>query len=150
MKNWSFFLLFSIVSFPVFSQQSGDMVVKINGIPSDQGQLRAALFDSPEGFPDKVENSHQQSSVVVTGDSSTIVFSDIPYGEYVIAVFHDENNNGTLDTNARGIPLEALGVSGKAQMKLGPPKYENAAFEFAENQSEVEIYLKQFKASAEK
>lgn len=126
------------------------MVVKINGIPSDQGQLRAALFDSPEGFPDKVENSHQQSSVAVSGDSSTIVFSNIPHGEYVIAVFHDENNNGTLDTNTRGIPVEALGVSGNAQMKLGPPKYENSAFKFTENQVEVEISLKRFKAPAEK
>jgi uncharacterized protein (DUF2141 family) len=33
-------------------------------------------------------------------------FSDIKPGNYAIAVIHDENRNGELDTNMFGIPKE--------------------------------------------
>lgn len=138
------FLLFSAAAIA----QEGAITVKVSNIPSTEGQIRAALFDSPEGFPDQVDQSVRNSSVVVDGDSVTLTFPDVAYGEYVLAVFHDENNNGALDTNNRGIPLEALGVSGDAKMAFGPPKYEKAAFEVSGQQMEIEISLQQFKAGA--
>ncbi len=147
MKICGTLLLFLILMTSSYAQDGGEIIVKVSGVASEQGQLRVALFDSPDGFPDQIEQSMKRSSVEVNGDSSTIIFSDIPFGEYVIAVFHDENDNGVLDTNDRGIPLEALGVSGDAAMKLGPPKYERAAFQFSINQTEIEIPLKQFKAA---
>jgi uncharacterized protein (DUF2141 family) len=36
-------------------------------------------------------------------------FSDIKPGKYAIAVIHDENCNGKLDTNMFGIPKEGYG-----------------------------------------
>jgi uncharacterized protein (DUF2141 family) len=37
------------------------------------------------------------------------LFSDIKPGNYAIAVIHDENRNGELDTNMFGIPKEGYG-----------------------------------------
>lgn len=129
------------------SAQQSELVVNVENISSENGQIRAALFDSPEGFPDDVEQSREQRSAAVTGDSATLTFQDIPFGEYVLAVFHDKNNNGVLDKTDRGIPLEALGVSQNLKMKLGPPKYERAVFEINELKSEINIDLKEFKSS---
>jgi uncharacterized protein (DUF2141 family) len=38
-------------------------------------------------------------------------FPDVPPGEYAVFVFHDENNNGILDTGLLKRPLEARGYS---------------------------------------
>jgi len=35
----------------------------------------------------------------------------IPPGTYAIACYHDENDNGKLDTNFLGIPKEGTGAS---------------------------------------
>lgn len=147
MKNFVPILLLLIITTSISAQQNGDLEVKVQGIPSENGQIRAALFDSPEGFPDDVEQSREQKSAMVTGDSATLTFQDLPFGEYVLAVFHDKNNNGVLDKTDRGIPLEALGVSQNLKMKLGPPKYDRAVFEINELKSEIHIDLKAFKSA---
>jgi uncharacterized protein (DUF2141 family) len=38
-------------------------------------------------------------------------FTDVPPGDYAVFVFHDENNNGILDTGLLKRPLEARGYS---------------------------------------
>ncbi len=42
-------------------------------------------------------------------------FEDISPGTYALAVIHDENGNGKLDTNWVGIPTEGYGFSGLPQ-----------------------------------
>jgi uncharacterized protein (DUF2141 family) len=42
-----------------------------------------------------------------TGKTS-FAFKDVPKGEYVVHVFADENNNGKLDANTWGEPLEPV------------------------------------------
>jgi uncharacterized protein (DUF2141 family) len=46
-------------------------------------------------------------------------FGDIPPGTYAIAVIHDENSHGKLDTNRLGVPTEGYGFSGDAGALLG-------------------------------
>ena len=45
-----------------------------------------------------------------------------------IAVVHDENMNGKLDTNRLGIPTEGYGFSNGARAVLGPPSFSAASF----------------------
>jgi len=64
--------------------------------------------------------------------------TDLPAGEYALAIFHDENNNGKLDTNWLGIPKEKVAFS-KAKMKtFGPPKFKECAFKMS---SDHEIHI---------
>ena len=56
-------------------------------------------------------------------------FKNIPKGVYAISLFHDENDNGTMDTNFVGIPKEAYGCSNNAKGFMGPPKWQDAKFE---------------------
>jgi len=39
---------------------------------------------------------------------ASFAFKDVPKGEYVVRVFADENNNGKLDTDAMGFPIEPV------------------------------------------
>jgi uncharacterized protein (DUF2141 family) len=47
-----------------------------------------------------------------------------------LAAFHDENDNGKLDTNWIGIPKEGLASSNNAKGRMGPPKWRDASFEY--------------------
>ena len=72
-----------------------------------------------------------------------IVLEEIPEGEYAIAVFHDENTNGKLDTNFLGIPKEQYGFSNHAKGQMKPPKFEDAKFKLTNEQNKfVTINMK--------
>jgi uncharacterized protein (DUF2141 family) len=47
-------------------------------------------------------------------------FRDIPQGDYAVFVFHDENNNGVLDTGLFHRPLEGRGYSQVLPEDLNP------------------------------
>lgn len=132
---------------PLSAQDTGKIILKVDGAPNDSGKVRAALFDNPDGFPEELDRGQKRGSTVVIDGSGVIVFHDVPFGSYVLAVFHDENDNGALDKNNKGIPLEALGISNNVKLKLGPPKFEKALFEMNEKQAEVSVSLQQYKAS---
>ena len=48
-------------------------------------------------------------------------------GSYAIAVVHDENANGRLDTTLM-IPREGFGFSRNPALRMGPPRFRDAAF----------------------
>lgn len=51
---------------------------------------------------------------------------------YAIQTYDDEDGNGCLYKGLFGIPAEAIGLSGDAQMRLGAPSFEEAAVDLAE------------------
>ena len=50
------------------------------------------------------------------------------FGQYVLSALHDEDNNGELNTNFIGMPVEGVAASSNAQGKMGPPSYDEARF----------------------
>ena len=50
-------------------------------------------------------------------------------GKYSFRLFHDENNNGKLDTNWIGIPTEGYGFSNNAKSSFGPPAFKKTIFD---------------------
>ena len=57
-------------------------------------------------------------------------FLDIPPGTYALAVIHDENMDGKLDTNWLGVPREGYGFSNDAKALLGTPSFSAATFQY--------------------
>lgn len=148
MRNGLLVFVFSILCLCAHAQAKGEIVLRVVDISSNLGEIRAALYTSPEGFPDDTDKSaYRISSVVDESGDMILVFRDIPMGEYVVAVFHDENNNGKLDKTTKGIPLEPLGFSNNPAMKFGPPKYENAVFVKDKNDVEMTISLKKYRTN---
>jgi uncharacterized protein (DUF2141 family) len=68
-------------------------------------------------------------------------FLDIPPGTYAMAVIHDENMNGKLDTNWIGIPTEGYGFSNDAKAMLGAPSFSAASFPYDGQDMELTISL---------
>ena len=72
------------------------------------------------------------TAVVPIKDGQAIaVFEDVPAGPFAVSVFHDENDNGELDSAAFGIPSEPYGFSADARDLFGPPSFEEARIELA-------------------
>ncbi|MDB2408843.1 DUF2141 domain-containing protein [Crocinitomicaceae bacterium] len=55
-------------------------------------------------------------------------------------MFHDKNNNGKLDKNAFGIPLEPYGFSQNARARFSAPSFNDAKIVLDGNQS-IEITI---------
>jgi uncharacterized protein (DUF2141 family) len=108
------------------SAQHSSITLLVRGMNSDNGVVRVALFHSPETFPS--DTPFRGFTAPITQGNSTIELTEIPHGEYAIAAFHDENNNGQLDRNFLGIPTEDYGFSNDARGAFGPPHFEEAKF----------------------
>jgi len=68
-------------------------------------------------------------------------YQDIPPGTYALAVVHDENMNGKLDTNWLGIPTEGYGFSNDVKALLGPPSFSAASFQYKGGTLDLTISL---------
>ena len=119
----------------------GALEVKVNKIKKNTGYIMLALYDSEDTFLGEEYFEVAREEVKEKG-SLVIKLEDLPYGEYAITVFHDENGNEDLDTNAIGIPREPYGFSNNARGFMGPPKYQAASFEYRKGGGAVEINLR--------
>lgn len=103
--------------------------VKILNIRNSTGTVDCALFDSLVGFPIEVLRSAMNVMVIkVRHTQARCDFEDIPTETYALAVIHDENTNGELDSNWLGVPTEGYGFSNDAKGLLGAPSFSAAGF----------------------
>src|SRR5262245_5891195 len=140
----AYIILLSVgVSFaPSSLAQSGraTLILKVTGLRSEKGQVKIAVFNSSE----KWQGEQPIYSSTINVDSQTVTWriNDVPYGDYGVAVFHDENSNGKMDKNALGIPQEPYGFSNNVRVTFGPPKWEEAKFTVKGSTVEVSIGVK--------
>ena len=112
---------------PALAQSQGQatIILKVTGFRSEKGQVKIAVFNAREKWP---EDPVYSATIDVNSPTVTWKISDVPYGDYAVAVFHDENRNGKMDKNLLGIPVEAYGFSNHQRVTFGPPKWEATKF----------------------
>ena len=106
------------------------LTIVIDGIENVKGHLMAGIYNE-DSFLKKppVAGKYEE----IKANEITIVFEDIPSGEYSVSIFQDENNNQKLDTGAFGIPTEKYGFSNNAKGKMGPPSFDDCMFKIEED-----------------
>jgi uncharacterized protein (DUF2141 family) len=118
----------------------GSLTLVVPGLASNEGKVIIALFDSAEGF--EKEGAFVRSAFVEPENRRAVwTFGDLPFGEYALRLFHDENGNEKLDTNWVGIPKERYGFSNDARGKFGPPGYDAAKFRFDSDGMTLQVKL---------
>lgn len=140
MKNKLIYLLTSplILLCSELSAQS-NLTVNLNNLKTDTGFVEIGLFNKAKGF--LKENHHfRKKRVKVTKKKISYTFTDIPNGDYAIAVYHDENANGITDKNFWGIPQERYGFSNNFRPKLSAPTFEQVKF-FIKGDEDIYISL---------
>jgi uncharacterized protein (DUF2141 family) len=126
------------ISYPE-KEKSTQFKLIINGIDKLEGEIRIAIFDSEEKY-----TKEPLHALVIPVDSTTIVWKEdsLPFGEYAIAVYHDKNKNGKIDTNLLGIPKEDYGFSNDARGRFGPASWNDSKFKVDEKTFSTEINIK--------
>lgn len=133
------------------AQESGILTVEVIGMESNEGVVRIALFKSKEVFenfdarksaPPGAFPAYKRGITKISNHTAKWKFQEIPYGEYVVATYHDQNNNGILDSNFLGIPKEAFGFSNDARGIVGAPDYDKAKIIFIQKNQTVMIRVK--------
>lgn len=113
--------------------------IELLGIKKPTGKILLAAYRQKDEFP---EIHGKFKGLVVSAKSpNTEAFMEIPADIYAIAVFHDANNNGKLDTNMFGVPTEVYGFSNDARGTFSAPSFQSAAFEL-KSEKKVVITLK--------
>lgn len=120
----------------------GNLSLQINGLKSDKGKVLIALCNSKEQFTSDKDIYYKKVKVSINNRKAYHVFEDIPYGEYAVKIYHDENNNEKLDKSFMGIPKESYGFSNNARGTFGPPKYEDAKFILESKELKMVIIVK--------
>lgn len=103
----------------------GVIQVKIIGIDHTSGQIRIGLYNGEDSW---LKKPPKAVSVKIIDGESEANLTNMPVGIYAVSVYHDEDNDGELDT-ILGIPTEATGSSNDAPARFGPPKWCDAKFE---------------------
>lgn len=138
-------ILFSLhicqISYTQKKATGSAIVVQLNGIKEQSGQVLLSLFNSDEGFPTRPEKAFKWSRAKVTSSSLIISLDGLPPGNYAIAVVHDENSNEVMDRNWIGMPAEPYGISNNATGTFGPPKYDDAKFTVTGKRDTIKIEM---------
>lgn len=113
--------------------------VELTGIDNDHGLVRVAVC-TPETFTTKrcpfVGAAPAQAGNVL------IRVEGIPPGRYAVQAYHDEDGNGRVRRALFGLPSEALGFSRDASLRLGPPRFEDAAIDITDPSTTTRLRLR--------
>lgn len=120
-----------VLALPVLASAApvefGEVVVPVSGLRSAKGQVLACLTTQAKGFPDCRRDATARKLAVPASGSVTLRFGAVPPGRYAISLLHDENGNGKADMMLI-MPREGFGFSRDAAVRMGPPKFADAAF----------------------
>lgn len=113
---------------------AGELIINL-GNQDKPGTLMLAIYNSAEAFAGSVSKEKRSEIGVFKGlelylepEDSTQLNTEIPDGEYAIALFIDLNGNKKIDKNFLGIPKEQYGFSNNAMGTLSAPTFEQAQF----------------------
>lgn len=137
-------VMFSSVAIAGEKEESpavGRIVINIDGLRNNKGVVGIALFNSDKGFPNDPDKAFKTAKASIKDKKASFVFEDVPYGEYAISVFHDENSNGKMGRTAFGKPTEGYGASKNPPKRKRPPKFSEAKFKFDKEKVEQVINL---------
>lgn len=116
--------------------------IHVTGLRSTKGKVLLSLFSGPEGFPSKGEKALVAILEITPEKEARHRFVGVKPGVYAAVFLHDENDNGKLDTGAFGIPKEGFGTSNDPRVRMGPPRFKDAAFAITGAGAEREVTIK--------
>lgn len=128
--------IFNILFFVFQLSLGSELVVNIEGLENNKGQVMVALYNSEKGFPDE---QWKGKITIPTNQKAQVIFSDLPEGNYAVSFLHDENLNAKMDKNMVGYPKENFGFSNNPSIKFAAPKFKECQFYVGKGKTIVKI-----------
>ena len=109
--------------------------IDVAGLRSTSGLIQLCLTANPDKFPSCTGDARALTRTVPAGQGQ-LRFAALPQGDWAVAVIHDANGNGRLDT-VMGIPREGFGFSNNPAIGFGAPRFAAARFRLGGDASET-------------
>ena len=125
IKSTVFILFFIVCAIPAFPYNLELTISEIQY--SRGGKLLIAIYNSAESNLSS-DNVYADMDVPVNDQSTiSVVFKDLPEGEYSVAVLQDTDGNRDMTKNAFGIPKEGFGFTRITKVPMGEPRFSKIA-----------------------
>lgn len=113
--------------------------VRLDGIRAGEGSMRASLYRDAASFRKEAQAWRR---VEIPADGQTeLMFAALPPGRYALMVYHDANGDQQLNLRFGMFPSEGYGLSNNPSA-IGPPRFEDSAFELVDGENHIQINLK--------
>ena len=122
--------------------REGDLEVVVSGLRNQDGQLLISLYVRAEGFPEdrKIVRKTLVVDDLPKGEAS-VVFEDLPAGDYAIAILHDEDENGDMTYRLGILPKEGYGFSNNVKPRLKAPSFAETKVDLGVGGKSIEIVV---------
>jgi uncharacterized protein (DUF2141 family) len=120
---------------------NSNLTVNVNGLKNQSGKICASLFYQSKGFPSDSKKAFQSQCIEMKETPQKLIFKNLKAGNYAVALIHDANADGILNSNSFGIPTEGFGFSNNPLILTGPPKFNNAAVLVVGPSTDIQIQL---------
>ena len=133
-----FTLLYVSSSYSQSKKTDFTLNMKVSKFKTIKGVLRVCVTNKKDDF---LKSCTLSKIVAVEDETIFLKIENIEKGNYAVSVYHDENNNGILETGGVfGIPLEPYGFSNNPTMTFGP-SFKKSVFKIASDKN-ISIKLK--------
>jgi len=123
-----------MVSIAQSTEATFDLTINLKGLKSEIGPVNIGLYDVKSQW---LKTPLKGGSTKIVDGVAVIVFSDLLPGDYAISTYHDENDNGELDSNLVGIPKEPYAFSNNARNMFGPASWDDSQFSLKDHKTIV-------------
>ncbi len=105
---------------------AAELEVTVEGLRNARGTVRLVLHHDPAAFPSGEPTAH----INLPARKGRVLgrVRGLKSGLHALALLHDENDSGGMDSNVVGLPQEGYGFSNDAKVFLGPPSFAAASF----------------------
>lgn len=113
-------LFAACLSFAQTPAPAGGVTVTLNGVRNANGKVVVALYTQGDGFPTK---GWVKIVKVPAQKGKTTAHLDIEPGRYAISAYHDENDDGKMNSGLLG-PTEGYAFGNDARGTLSAPNFD--------------------------
>lgn len=125
------FLFLGNASQDIYAQKPdkvGKITITLTNFRNDSGVVRVALCNSKDTFTLEGDKAFKKTQSEIKNKQAVVTFEDVPYGDYAIVAFHDENMSGKLEKGALGKPLKGYGLSNNPKKRVRQPTFDESKF----------------------
>ncbi|MGA8728130.1 MAG: DUF2141 domain-containing protein [Terracidiphilus sp.] len=117
--------------------------IHVDGLRNSIGVVGTAIYASAEGWPEDIGKSfrHGPTPIAQGERKATVVWENLPPGDYGVVAIHDENKNHKLDRNMFGWPKEGFGFANNPHVGLSAPGFRQAIVHVACPITETSIHI---------
>lgn len=118
------------------------LTIEITGLKNQQGTVCLNLFSNEQGFPNQSDRAVATQYIQANEAPLTATFEQLTPGEYAVAVMHDANADGELNTGIFGIPKEGFGFSRNPKIGTSAPSFQESAIVLSDENTQIQIELR--------